>query len=119
MSDIQTSIDLKALITQTLKAHPKTIFLVDGRFDPSLLDPNVGKQAAVLTAEAQGMAYESIIKGRAQGAFTAALLDAIKAAGPDRALSIDEAFRYVQVNLKKQYEDAKPRIMVGSDPPLL
>jgi hypothetical protein len=119
MSDIQTNIDVKALITQTLTAHPKTIFLIDGRFDPSSLDADIRKQAAVLTAEAQGMAYESLVKGRAQGAFTAALLDAIRSTGPDRALPIDEAFRYVQVKLKKQFEDAQPRILVGSDPPFL
>jgi hypothetical protein len=65
------------------------------------------------------MAYESVIKGRAQGAFTAAMLDAIKSAGQDRALPMDEVYRYVQVKLKKQYEDVQPRIMVGSDPPFL
>lgn len=119
MPDYKTNIDVKSLVTQTLKVHPKTIFLIDGRFDPSSLDENIRKQAAVLTAEAQGMAYESFTNGRAQGSFTSALLDAIKSAGQDRALPVDEVYRYVQVKLKKLYEDVQPRIMVGSDPPFL
>jgi hypothetical protein len=119
LSDIQTSIDVQTLITQTLKAHPRTMFLIDGRFDPSSLVPDVTKQAAILTAEAQGMAYEAVIKGKSQGAFTAALIDAIKSASPDRALTVNEVFRFAQVKLKKEYEGAKPRILAGTDPPSL
>jgi hypothetical protein len=116
---MQTSIDVQALITQTLKAHPRTMFLIDGRFDPSSVVSDVTKQAGILTAEAQGMAYESVIKGKAQGAFTAALIDALKSASPDRALAITEMFRFAQVKLKKEYEGAQPRILVGTDPPSL
>jgi hypothetical protein len=119
LSDMQTSIDVQALITQTLKAHPRTMFLIDGRFDPSSVVSDVTKQAGILTAEAQGMAYESVIKGKAQGAFTAALIDALKSASPDRALAITEMFRFAQVKLKKEYEGAQPRILVGTDPPSL
>jgi len=119
LSDIQTSIDIQTVIIQTLKTHPRTLFLIDGRFDPSFLASDVTKQAAVLTAEAQGMAYESLIKGKAQGAFTAALVDALKSAASDRALAVDEAFRYVEAKLKREYEGARPRIIVGADPPSL
>jgi hypothetical protein len=118
-SDIQTSIDVQAIVTQTLKAHARTIFLIDGRFDPSVLTQDVSKRAAVLTAEAQGMAYESFIGGKSQGAFTAALVDFIKAAPEDRSLSLDEVFRSTEAKMKRTYKGVRPRILLGSEPPTL
>lgn len=120
MSDLKDHIDVKELIEATLARHPKTVFLIDGRFDPKLVDAALLARGAVLSAEAQGMAYESLAGGKPQGAFTRIVIEALESAAESgAALPLSAVHARLKRKLAQQFDQARPRMTAGKEAPTL
>lgn len=115
-------VDLRDLITKTLKTHERTVFIIDSPFDPSKLGPEQVRAAAVLTAGARSDAVLEVhVGGKAMGAFTVAVVQALTSAAPDARVPVMDLYATVRTLLRDRREgtDLKPLLLAGPDAPAL
>jgi len=118
LSNLKDQVDLSLLAARVCQKHAKTVMIVDGGFDPKGLSSELPPGCAILAADDRGLAVELSINGKFMGAFTAALVRALKSAPTGIGLPTVELFAMTQAELVNA-NAPKPVLVAGKDPPVL
>jgi hypothetical protein len=119
LSDLKQRINLVSLVNETIKKHPRSIFVVDGGFDPRALDSVALGQAAVIAADPEGLAVEIRERGETLGAFTAALVTTLRGTSSAIGIPVPTLFGQIRGELLRKNVKPIPVVLYGNNPPVL